>query len=171
MIFRQLFESISSTYTYLLGSRPGGEALIIDPVLEKVDWYLQLLSELDLTLVKAVEGLESAGGGQCQLGIHCRIGCKVDSVMIGFDKFDQLVNEAGLTLVVDAVVLYEHAALSMTTTSALHDMLLNRPRDWRRVDLGWRKLLAVSGAELGGWKLFLDYPYQDEDTDGRRHRS
>ena len=37
MIFRQLFDSGSSTYTYLLASRRGGEALIIDPVLEKVD--------------------------------------------------------------------------------------------------------------------------------------
>jgi sulfur dioxygenase len=55
MIFRQLFDSASSTYSYLLASRPGGEALIIDPVLEKVDRYLQLLRELDLRLVKAVD--------------------------------------------------------------------------------------------------------------------
>jgi hypothetical protein len=37
MIFRQLFDSVSGTYTYLIASRPDGEALIIDPVLEKVD--------------------------------------------------------------------------------------------------------------------------------------
>jgi sulfur dioxygenase len=55
MIFRQLFDSVSGTYTYLLASRPGGEALIIDPVLEKVDRYLQLVRELDLKLVKAVD--------------------------------------------------------------------------------------------------------------------
>lgn len=55
MIFRQLFDSESSTYTYLLASRRGGEALIIDPVLEKVDRYLQLLEELDLKLIKAVD--------------------------------------------------------------------------------------------------------------------
>ncbi len=55
MIFRQLFDSVSSTYSYLLASRPGGEALIIDPVLEKVDRYLQLIHELDLKLVKAVD--------------------------------------------------------------------------------------------------------------------
>ena len=48
MIFRQLFDQVSGTYTYLLASRPGGEALIIDPVLEKVDRYLQLIRELDL---------------------------------------------------------------------------------------------------------------------------
>src|SRR5499426_3077928 len=55
MIFRQLFDSVSSTYSYLLASRQGGEALIIDPVLEKVDRYLQLVRELDLKLVKAID--------------------------------------------------------------------------------------------------------------------
>ena len=55
MIFRQLFDSVSGTYTYLLASRRGGEALIIDPVIEKVERYLQLVNELDLRLVKAVD--------------------------------------------------------------------------------------------------------------------
>ena len=55
MIFRQLFDSVSGTYSYLLASRRGGEALIIDPVLEKVERYLQLVNELDLRLVKAVD--------------------------------------------------------------------------------------------------------------------
>jgi glyoxylase-like metal-dependent hydrolase (beta-lactamase superfamily II)/rhodanese-related sulfurtransferase len=55
MIFRQLFDSTSSTYTYLLANRHGGEALIIDPVLERVDRYIQLLRELDLRLVKAID--------------------------------------------------------------------------------------------------------------------
>src|SRR6266568_4396682 len=55
MIFRQLFDGVSGTYSYLLASRAGGEALIIDPVLEKVERYLQLIGELDLRLVKAVD--------------------------------------------------------------------------------------------------------------------
>jgi glyoxylase-like metal-dependent hydrolase (beta-lactamase superfamily II)/rhodanese-related sulfurtransferase len=55
MIFRQLFDTTSSTYSYLLASRHGGEALIIDPVLERVDRYIQLLRELDLRLVKAID--------------------------------------------------------------------------------------------------------------------
>src|ERR1700729_1421465 len=55
MIFRQLFDSVSSTYSYLIASRRGAEALIIDPVLEKVERYIQLLTELDLRLVKAVD--------------------------------------------------------------------------------------------------------------------
>src|SRR6186713_3691879 len=55
MIFRQLFDQTSSTYSYILASRAGGEALIIDPVLERVDRYLQLIRELNLKLVKAVD--------------------------------------------------------------------------------------------------------------------
>jgi sulfur dioxygenase len=55
MIFRQLFDAVSGTYTYLLASRRGGEALIIDPVQEKVDRYIQLIGELDLKLVKALD--------------------------------------------------------------------------------------------------------------------
>src|SRR3984957_13021555 len=55
MIFRQLYDGISGTYTYLMASRRGGEALIIDPVIEKVERYLQLIDELDLKLVKAID--------------------------------------------------------------------------------------------------------------------
>jgi sulfur dioxygenase len=55
VIFRQLFDSTSGTYTYLIASRHGGEALIIDPVLDRVDRYIQLVRELDLRLVKAVD--------------------------------------------------------------------------------------------------------------------
>ena len=55
MIFRQLFDHGSSTYTYLIASRHGGEALLIDPVLENTDRYIQLTRELDLRLVLAVD--------------------------------------------------------------------------------------------------------------------
>src|SRR5689334_4935697 len=55
MIFRQLFEPVSGTYSYVIARRRGAEALIIDPVLEKVDRYIQLLNDLDLRLVKAVD--------------------------------------------------------------------------------------------------------------------
>jgi glyoxylase-like metal-dependent hydrolase (beta-lactamase superfamily II) len=55
MIFRQLFDSTSSTYTYLIASRMGGEALLIDPVLEHTERYIQLARELDLRLVLAVD--------------------------------------------------------------------------------------------------------------------
>jgi len=55
MIFRQLFDHDSSTFTYLLACEVTREALIIDPVLGRVDRYLQLLEELDLKLAKAVD--------------------------------------------------------------------------------------------------------------------
>jgi glyoxylase-like metal-dependent hydrolase (beta-lactamase superfamily II)/rhodanese-related sulfurtransferase len=75
VIFRQLFDGVSSTYTYLIASRHGGEALIIDPVLEKVDRYLQLLRELDLKLVKAVDTHLHAdhitGSGSLRDRTHC----------------------------------------------------------------------------------------------------
>ncbi len=75
MIFRQFFDTTSSTYTYLLASRAGGEALIIDPVLEKTDHYLRVLKELDLRLVKAVDTHVHAdhitGLGSLRDATHC----------------------------------------------------------------------------------------------------
>lgn len=50
MIFRQLFDTESSTYTYLIGDEATRQAVLIDPVLEQADRDLQLVSELDLTL-------------------------------------------------------------------------------------------------------------------------
>ena len=55
MIFKQLFDQKSSTYTYLIASSKGREALIIDPVFENVTEYINLLKELDLKLVKVID--------------------------------------------------------------------------------------------------------------------
>ena len=55
MIFKQLFDAKSSTYTYLIASAKGREAIIIDPVLENVDEYIHNLKELDLKLVKVID--------------------------------------------------------------------------------------------------------------------
>jgi len=55
MIFKQLFDQKSSTYTYLIASSKGREALVIDPVLDNVEEYLNLLTELDLKLVKVID--------------------------------------------------------------------------------------------------------------------
>ena len=55
MIFKQLFDTKSSTYTYLIASAKGREAIIIDPVLENVDEYISNLKELDLKLVKVID--------------------------------------------------------------------------------------------------------------------
>src|SRR6185295_9771161 len=105
MIFRQLFDSTSSTYSYLLASRRGGEALIIDPVLEKVDRYLQLVRELELKLVKAVDTHIHAdhitGLGALRDRTHCITvmgeNAKVDVVSMRVAEGDKLTIE-GLAL-------------------------------------------------------------------------
>jgi glyoxylase-like metal-dependent hydrolase (beta-lactamase superfamily II)/rhodanese-related sulfurtransferase len=105
VIFRQLFDSVSGTYTYLLASRRGGEALIIDPVLEKVDRYLQLIEELDLKLVKAVDTHLHAdhitGLGALRDRTHCVTvmgeQSKVDVVSMRLSEGDKLTIE-GLAL-------------------------------------------------------------------------
>jgi len=101
MIFRQLFDSVSGTYTYLLASRPGGEALIIDPVLEKVDRYVQLINELDLRLIKAVDTHLHAdhitGLGALRDRTHCVTvmgeHSKVDVVSMRLTEGDKLAIE------------------------------------------------------------------------------
>ena len=101
MIFRQLFDSVSGTYTYLLASRRGGEALIVDPVLEKVDRYLQLVDELDLKLVKAVDTHLHAdhitGLGALRDRTHCVTvmgeHSKVDVVSMRLQEGDKLTIE------------------------------------------------------------------------------
>ena len=55
MLFRQLFDAESSTYTYLIASDFGREAVLIDPVIEHTDRYLTLIEQLDLRLVRALD--------------------------------------------------------------------------------------------------------------------
>ena len=55
MIFEQLFDKTSSSYTYLISSGPGREAIIIDPVLEHVHRYINKLNKLNLKLVKVID--------------------------------------------------------------------------------------------------------------------
>ncbi|WP_198246298.1 MBL fold metallo-hydrolase [methane-oxidizing endosymbiont of Gigantopelta aegis] len=55
MIFRQFFEPVSSTYTYLLGCEYSGNAILIDTVASQTDFYIQQLDELDLDLIYTAE--------------------------------------------------------------------------------------------------------------------
>ena len=55
MIFEQLFDTMSSTYTYIISSGKGREALIIDPVIENTDKYIKVLESLELKLVKVID--------------------------------------------------------------------------------------------------------------------
>ena len=105
MIFRQLFDSVSGTYSYLLASRHGGEAMILDPVLEKADRYCQLLRELDLKLVKAVDTHLHADHVTCLGELRDRTHCitimgeqsKADVVSMRVSDGDKVTIE-GLTL-------------------------------------------------------------------------
>lgn len=101
MLFRQLFEAESSTYTYLLASRPGGEALLIDPVQSRTAQYLRLVEELGLRLVIAIDThthadhitalgeLRGASGCVTLMGERTRAECVSarfrDGETIGFD--------------------------------------------------------------------------------------
>jgi glyoxylase-like metal-dependent hydrolase (beta-lactamase superfamily II) len=83
MLFRQLFDSTSSTYSYLLAARKGGEALLIDPVLDQVPRYEQLIRELGLRLVIAVDTHTHAdhitGLGRLRGDTGCRTGLGAQS--------------------------------------------------------------------------------------------
>jgi len=98
MIFRQLFDKSSSTYTYLLAERQGGEALLIDPVLENTGQYVQLIDELDLKLVKAVDTHIHADHVTALGALRERTGCatamgsttRVECVSVHFHEGDKL---------------------------------------------------------------------------------
>ena len=77
MLFRQLFDCSSCTYTYLLATNTNQDAILIDPVLEKVDQYFQLLRELKLRLVYCLETHVHAdhitGSGKLREQTQCKI--------------------------------------------------------------------------------------------------
>ncbi|HEX4872983.1 MAG TPA: MBL fold metallo-hydrolase [Nevskiaceae bacterium] len=95
MIFRQLFDARSSSYTYLLASGQGREALIIDPVKEQLESYLSLIRDLDLRLVRAIDththadhitalgDLRERTGCITLMGEHTRAECVSQSVREG----------------------------------------------------------------------------------------
>lgn len=95
MLFRQLFDAQSSTYTYLLASGPGREALLVDPVREQIPAYLQLIAELDLRLVRALDththadhvtalgGLRDATGCATIMGAQSQAECVSERVRDG----------------------------------------------------------------------------------------
>ena len=75
MIFKQVFDTKSSTYTYIIASGKGREAVIIDPVIENVESYIRLLNELDLKLVKVIDTHIHAdhvtGASKLKLATNC----------------------------------------------------------------------------------------------------
>jgi glyoxylase-like metal-dependent hydrolase (beta-lactamase superfamily II) len=106
MIFRQLFDAESHTYSYLLAGAPGGEALLIDPVLEHTEAYLRLIAELGLKLVVALDththadhitalgALRAASGCRTLMGAQSKAECVSARLADG-----ETLKLAGLTLV------------------------------------------------------------------------
>ena len=98
MIFRQLFDRSSGTYTYLLAERPGGEALLIDPVLDNTGQYVRLIDELDLKLVKAVDTHIHADHVTALGALRERTGCatamgetaRIECVSVHFHEGEKL---------------------------------------------------------------------------------
>lgn len=95
MLFRQLFDHESSTYTYLIASGRGREALIIDPVKPQLQTYLTLIEQLDLKLVRAIDththadhvtalgGLRDATGCVTVMGEYSKAECVSERVREG----------------------------------------------------------------------------------------
>lgn len=106
MIFRQLFDKDSSTYTYLLADETSREAILIDPVLARVDRYLQLLGELELKLAKVIDTHVHAdhitGMGALRDRTHCVTAMgnesAVDVVSLRFSDGDR-VGVSGIDLI------------------------------------------------------------------------
>ncbi len=77
MIFRQLFDQTSSTYTYLIGDAVTRQSVIIDPVLEKLEQYLQFIKELDLELIASIDTHTHAdhitASGKLREALQCEI--------------------------------------------------------------------------------------------------
>jgi len=105
MIFRQFFDPASSTYTYLLASGFGREALIIDPVKEQLQQYLMAIDQLGLKLVRAIDththadhitalgDLRSATGCITVMGEFTKAECVSEQI-----REDDILNIDGLKL-------------------------------------------------------------------------
>jgi sulfur dioxygenase len=77
MIFRQLFEPLSSTYTYLLGCEETGQAVLIDPVINSIERDLAELSRLGLTLAYSVDTHIHADHITAALELKNKVGSKI----------------------------------------------------------------------------------------------
>jgi len=77
MIFRQLFEPLSSTYTYLFGCEDTGKAILVDPVVPTMDRDLALLNELGLSLSMTLETHIHADHITSALHLRESTGCKI----------------------------------------------------------------------------------------------
>jgi glyoxylase-like metal-dependent hydrolase (beta-lactamase superfamily II) len=105
MIFRQLFEPTSSTYTYLLADATTRRAVLIDPVIEELETYTKLLSELDLTLVFTLETHVHADHVTAGAALADRLGSRTVVHKDGGAPCADVLVQHGDRIVVDGVDL------------------------------------------------------------------
>jgi len=105
MIFRQFFDPVSSTYTYLMASGRGREAVIIDPVKEQAHHYLAAIDALDLKLVRAIDTHTHADHITALGDLRTATGCV--TIMGEFTKASCVSEQIrdGETLNVDGILL------------------------------------------------------------------
>lgn len=82
MIFRQLFEPLSSTYTYLIGCEATGQAMLIDPVISAIERDLQVLDELGLKLVYSIDTHIHADHITSALALKHRVGSRIANPIV-----------------------------------------------------------------------------------------
>jgi glyoxylase-like metal-dependent hydrolase (beta-lactamase superfamily II) len=114
MLFRQLFDPETSTYTYLIADRTSGKAVLVDAVLEQVSRDLTLIQELGLTLTYCLETHVHAdhitGAGKLRSAVGCQNIVPQGSLVDCADRFIQ----DGEILEVGAVTIKAIATLGHT---------------------------------------------------------
>lgn len=142
MLFRQFFDAVSGTYTYLLASAPGREALIIDPVKDNAAEYLTAIEQLDLKLVRAIDTHTHADHITALGDLRDATGCV--TVMGAFTKAEcvsERVND-GDAINVDGIAL--QALYTPGHTDESFSFVLN-PAEPRAVFTGDVLLIRSSG--------------------------
>lgn len=105
MIFRQLFEPLSSTYTYLLGCHESGQAMLIDPVVNSLDRDLALLQQLGLTLACTLDTHIHADHITGALHLKERTGCRIAAPAIDRLPCTDIALEEGTPLMIGSLTI------------------------------------------------------------------
>jgi sulfur dioxygenase len=128
MIFRQLYDAVSSTYTYLLADETSREALLIDPVFEQIHRDLALLRELDLTLKVVVDTHAHADHVTAAWMLKQKTGCLIALAdAVGAQQVDlplkhgDVIGVAGVSLEVRATPGHTNGCLSFVLSD--HSMV------------------------------------------------
>ncbi|TWX70010.1 hypothetical protein [Colwellia sp. C1TZA3] len=97
MLYRQIFEPISSTYSYLLSSVQGREAVIIGPVLDYINYYVPIISELSLKLVSAKDTQTHTDHTTALDKLREELGCVPVIGEFSQTEYLEIINESDLS--------------------------------------------------------------------------